>query len=118
MAKQSPALRKAQTQLAAARKRASTYRAEARGTAGATWRGFQVLSGAAAAGAARAFMPEIMGLPTDAAGGLLVGGAALAMGSPAGLSFATGWLAPYVADAVEQALTQAQINAPAARMAN
>lgn len=117
MAKQSPALRKAQTQLAAARKRASTYRSEARGISGATWKGFQVLAGAASAGAAKAYMPDFMGLPTDAAGGLLVGGASLAMGSPAGLMFAIGWLAPYVADMTQDAVLNAQNNAGAARQA-
>lgn len=113
MAKQTPALRKAQTQLAAARKRASTYRQEARGVGGATWKGFQVLTGAAAAGAARALMPDVMGLPTDAAGGLLVGGASLAMGSPGGLMFAVGWLAPYVADMAEEAVGRGQAVAQA-----
>lgn len=118
MAKQSPALRKAQTQLAAARKRASSYRSEARSVSGATWKGFQVLAGAASAGAAKAYLPDFMGLPTDAAGGLLVGGASLAMGSPGGLMFAIGWLAPYVADMTQDAIMNAQTNASAARAAS
>jgi hypothetical protein len=117
MAKQSPALRKAETKLASANARARKYKAEAEGIGSAAWRGFSVLAGAATAGAARAMMPDVMGIPTDAAGGLLVGGASLALGSPGGLMFACGWLAPYVADATEDAVGSAQAAAANAPMA-
>lgn len=110
----STALTKARADLAAARKRASAYRREARSSQGAIMPAATVLAGSAAAGAARVYIAQdIMGLPVEAVAGLLVGGASLATGSAKGLYFATGWLAPYIANTVEDQLQSARQGAAA-----
>lgn len=109
---------KMEKRVKSANKRAQRWKEEATGTMPALWRGFTILSGAAAAGAVRAKMPEVAGVPVEVVGGLLVGGAGLATRSAMAVNFATGWLAPYVADMVEEAVSTAgQGEAPAPSVA-
>lgn len=68
--------------------------------------GGAVLGGAAVNGATRALLgrDDVMGVPIDVAGGLLIGGISIGWGSPMGVLFSTGMMAPYVADATKDAL--------------
>lgn len=101
---------KSEKKAIAAGKRASKYREEARGIAPALWRGFSFLAGAAAAGALRAKVPEVMGMPAEGVGALLLGGAGIATRSPMTLNVAFGFLAPLVADQTEEMVSEASAN--------
>lgn len=64
------------------------------------------IGGAAALGAYKAKVGDsIMGAPVEPVGAVAVSIAGFAMGRPALISFAAGWLAPYVADQIEQSLS-------------
>jgi len=113
----STALSKARADLAAARKRAASYRRESRSVSGAWMPALTVLAGSASAGAARVYLTQqdgmFMGLPIEAVAGIAVGAASATAGSPKGLMYAVGWLAPYISDMVEDQLTQARSAAAA-----
>jgi len=113
MAKNPIARRKAtklEKRATSANRRAAKWKEEAQGTLPALWRGFTFLTGAAAAGALRGKMPEgVMGIPIEVFGGLLAGGAGLATRSPMTINFATGFLAPYVADMAQEAVTDSNV---------
>ena len=64
------------------------------------------VGGAALVGATKAKVGDtLLGAPIEPVGGAIAAAAGLLMGRPELISFAAGWVAPYIADQTEQALS-------------
>lgn len=64
------------------------------------------VGGAAAVGAARAKIGnDVAGMPIEPTGAIAVAAIGFFTGKPFLISFASGWVAPYIADQVEQSLS-------------
>jgi len=64
------------------------------------------IAGAAAVGAFKAKVgPDLLGAPAEPIGGVALAVAGIALKKPMLLSFAAGWLAPYIAEMTENALS-------------
>ena len=64
------------------------------------------IAGAAALGAYKAKVgADMLGAPVEPVGGVALAVAGIALGKPMLLSFAAGWIAPYIAQMTEDTLT-------------